>query len=115
MCQVQRVLNTCGHRNDHVLLSCHLARLVLPQPEPISHRQPATATTQQSLGTAQQQQQQQQQQQPTFILSVTNVEIAIAKTGFQACSQPYCIFARVRELASPVGFKCMVEGCGRAD
>lgn len=133
MCQVQRVLNTCGHKNDHVLLTCHLARRVLPQPEP-SASYPSSQRRQEASQHEHEDEHQDQGQgqglghrsgsdtnsppppaQQTAILSITGVEIAIASTGFQACSQPYCIFARIRELTSPVGFMCMVEGCGRAD
>jgi hypothetical protein len=34
MCQVQRVTNSCGHINDHVLMSCYLAKDVTPSPPP---------------------------------------------------------------------------------
>ncbi|KAL4885049.1 hypothetical protein BJY04DRAFT_214930 [Aspergillus karnatakaensis] len=27
MCRVQRVKNTCGHINDHVLMTCHVAKV----------------------------------------------------------------------------------------
>ncbi|KAL4928411.1 uncharacterized protein BDV17DRAFT_291627 [Aspergillus undulatus] len=33
MCHVQRVTNTCGHVNDHVLMACHLAKSATPSPE----------------------------------------------------------------------------------
>lgn len=36
MCQVHRVINSCGHRNDHVLLPCHIAkRRMLPTCKPL--------------------------------------------------------------------------------
>jgi hypothetical protein len=34
---------------------------------------------------------------------------------FHASNDRYCIFATIRNLDSPHGFQCMVEGCGQAD
>lgn len=34
MCRVQRVVNTCGHVNDHVLMTCRVARARSPSPLP---------------------------------------------------------------------------------
>ncbi|RDW86402.1 uncharacterized protein DSM5745_03044 [Aspergillus mulundensis] len=34
MCHVQRVTNSCGHINDHVLMACYLAKDVTPSPSP---------------------------------------------------------------------------------
>ncbi|KAL4969729.1 uncharacterized protein BDV14DRAFT_195980 [Aspergillus stella-maris] len=33
MCYVQRVINTCGHINDHVQMVCHLAKGATPSPD----------------------------------------------------------------------------------
>ncbi|KAL4958252.1 hypothetical protein BDW69DRAFT_179849 [Aspergillus filifer] len=33
MCYVQRVINTCGHINDHVQMVCHLAKSATPSPD----------------------------------------------------------------------------------
>src|SRR5215471_16805995 len=33
MCQVQRVINSCGHINDHVLLTCRIGKPRSPSPE----------------------------------------------------------------------------------
>ncbi|KAL4772167.1 hypothetical protein BDW60DRAFT_207536 [Aspergillus nidulans var. acristatus] len=51
MCQVQRVTNSCGHINDHVLMSCYLAKDVTPSPPP-SHLSYTVTNFQESYNSA---------------------------------------------------------------
>ncbi|KAL4736567.1 hypothetical protein BDV11DRAFT_172776 [Aspergillus similis] len=51
MCQVQRVTNSCGHINDHVLMSCYFAKDVTPSPPP-SHLSSTVTNFQESYNSA---------------------------------------------------------------
>ncbi|KAL2827026.1 hypothetical protein BDW59DRAFT_160608 [Aspergillus cavernicola] len=120
MCHIQRVTNTCGHINDHITLSCHLAKDIESSPEPSSPASsPSTVTHQHET---------KPKGQPTRTTTTTkalttstskpkpnNAPDRIARSGFDARTQPYCIWAKIHELKSAQGFKCMVFGCGRAD
>ncbi|ODM19170.1 hypothetical protein SI65_05787 [Aspergillus cristatus] len=141
MCHVQRVINTCGHRNDHVSLSCRFAKaghnLASPISDPtsnLSHTMTTTSTsTSTSMGTSA------AATTTTTVTTITTTNTtnptaagsndnsngsvvnsagacpAIQHRGFHAYTEPYCIYASIRILDSPAGFMCMVEGCGRAD
>ncbi|EYE98277.1 uncharacterized protein EURHEDRAFT_375228 [Aspergillus ruber CBS 135680] len=141
MCHVQRVINTCGHRNDHVSLSCRFAKaghnLAMPISESnsnLSHTattrrmstcmsaSAATITTTTTITTIATNT---TTTNPTAAsssddsndsaMSSTGASTVIQPHGFHAYTDPYCIYATVRTLDSPAGFMCMVEGCGRAD
>lgn len=99
MCQVQRVTNTCGHRNDHVLMSCRTAKSFLessPECPNYSHRRSLLAVPIKRR-----------------LLDAANAGSITIHGGFHACTEPYCRMAIVRELRSAEGFVCMVPGCGR--
>lgn len=98
MCHVQRVTNSCGHQNDHVLLVCRVAKAALASP-------PAYAD---SLDSG-------RHKLAVPIGDGDSADGAAGKSGFHACTQPYCIYASVKTLTSAKGFKCMVAGCGQAD
>ncbi|OJJ71927.1 hypothetical protein ASPBRDRAFT_581789 [Aspergillus brasiliensis CBS 101740] len=89
MCHIQRVSNSCGHVNDHVLLACHIAKAVADTGDTF---QPDVKS-----------------------LAPKSIWDKISQTGFHASTQPYCKDGRIRCLPNPGGFKCMVDGCGRAD
>lgn len=119
MCHVQRVVNTCGHRNDHVILLCHFARAGYQLADPISDPNsnlscPSTntettsatlASTENDHGSS--------HHQDNGNEDGDGDDAASEQRGFHACTEPYCVYASVRTLDSPVGFRCMVEGCGR--
>ncbi|RDH34485.1 hypothetical protein BDQ94DRAFT_141560 [Aspergillus welwitschiae] len=92
MCHIQRVSNSCGHVNDHVLLACHIAKAAADSNWNGEPFQPGLKS-----------------------LTPKSIWDKISQIGFHASTQPYCTDGRIRSLASPGGFKCMVEGCGRAD
>ncbi|KKK16316.1 hypothetical protein ARAM_001769 [Aspergillus rambellii] len=135
MCQVQRVVNSCGHRNDHVLISCYFAKNAFPSPSASrpdntnntsasgtstgDTTSPAAAiTTAAALAadadadttTSSTSQTQRVPTQPQ-----PQMADKIAKSGFDARTGPYCVYANIRTLVSPRGFMCMVHSCGRAD
>ncbi|PWY87834.1 hypothetical protein BO94DRAFT_585316 [Aspergillus sclerotioniger CBS 115572] len=99
MCHVQRVLNTCGHINDHVFLACHIAKAAAALLAPSDINGGCDSF------------------QPQFLKNFPAGTIweRISTTGYHAVTQPYCTDGRVYCLRSPRGFKCMVDGCGRAD
>jgi hypothetical protein len=125
MCHVQRVTNTCGHRNDHIIMACYIVKEASPSPDPSptsasspQGQQSAETHTHQSSSACccSNQAQTQNQDQDTAAASANaNPDDKIARTGFDARTQPYCINAFIKELDSPAGFKCMVYRCGRAD
>ncbi|KAL4873425.1 hypothetical protein BDV12DRAFT_192407 [Aspergillus spectabilis] len=144
MCQVQRVVNACGHTNDHVLMQCHFAKDATPSPE--------SSPTASSFAQAGQGQEQAQTTSSTPLTSPTGAGTGtssraltttptatysssyppsptththggtgearvldmIQREGFDARNQPYCIIALPKELKSAKGFKCMVVGCEKA-
>ena len=121
MCHVQRVVNTCGHRNDHVFLLCHFARagyqLAVPISDPNSNlscpsaNENATSTT--TMSTDSDHDSNHHQDDNDNGDGGSDDDAAFEKRGFHACTEPYCVYASVRTLDSPVGFRCMIEGCGR--
>ncbi|KAL5002310.1 hypothetical protein BDV10DRAFT_181523 [Aspergillus recurvatus] len=145
MCQAQRVTNSCGHINDHVLMPCYLAKDVTPSPpaSPPSStftiaQEPYTSTSlSASVATNTSQSERQPQSQgrdesnsvrsgkskiPTALTQGLSSgkdkkeeEDMIQRFGFDARNQPYCKLTVPRVLDSPNGFKCMVYACGRAD
>lgn len=144
MCHVQRVTNTCGHRNDHVSLCCRFAKagysLAVPISDPNSNLSypttsittmttDFTSTTTTTTATGDDKSSMHYHSHsvhqntvegagdgdPPAAATAAITASAVAHRGFHACTQPYCIYASVRMLESPVGFMCMVDGCGRAD
>ncbi|OJJ85699.1 uncharacterized protein ASPGLDRAFT_1514557 [Aspergillus glaucus CBS 516.65] len=142
MCHVQRVINTCGHRNDHVSLSCRFAKaghnLAMPISDSNSNLSHTTTTTSTSTSTRMSTSAATTTTTTTVttittttttanptaassnydsndsIVNSAGASTAIQHHGFHAYTEPYCIYATVRTLDSPAGFMCMVEGCGRA-
>lgn len=127
MCQVQRVTNTCGHRNDHVSLNCHFGKtgrhLAVPISDPNSKRSTVntattTTVTSRSAGTAGNSHSIEDRGGVAAVAAggeKNNETAAVDYGGFHAWTRPYCIFASIRRLDSPAGFMCMVEGCEKAD
>lgn len=134
MCHVQRVTNTCGHRNDHVSLCCRFAKagynLAVPIRDPNSNLSypttsitttttdftaTTTTTTTGNDTSAIHYHSHSVHQDTTDGGGDPAAATAVAHRGFHACTQPYCIYASVRMLESPAGFMCMVDGCGKAD
>jgi hypothetical protein len=95
MCHVHRITNTCGHRNDHVLLTCRTAKSILESPSS-SHRRSLLAVP-----------------ISRRLLDAVNAGSITIHGGFHACTELYCRRAIVRELRSAEGFVCLVPGCGR--
>ena len=120
MCYVQRVVNTCGHRNDHVFLLCRFARagyqLAVPISDPNSNLSCPNTTTKPTTATPTSPDNDHgssPHQDDNDNENGDGGDAAFEKPGFHACTEPYCVYASVRTLDSPVGFRCMVEGCGR--
>ncbi|KAL2868310.1 uncharacterized protein BJX67DRAFT_380120 [Aspergillus lucknowensis] len=125
MCHVQRVINSCGHINDHILMACRFAKDAPPSPEPssltsASHPRKSTSpiqvqgkdeagkissTTEENHGKLEQ----------GGDIADSEAKDMIQRSGFDARTQPYCIHANIKELGSPMGFRCMFYGCGRAN
>ncbi|KAL3453862.1 hypothetical protein BJX65DRAFT_301675 [Aspergillus insuetus] len=105
MCQVQRVVNSCGHTNDHIIMACRFAKSASPSAE-------SALRTQGSLV---------DQSRETHNTSTTTGGHSqgpanmIQTIGFDARTEPYCIHAKIKKLSTSKGFKCMVNECGRAD
>ncbi|KAL4915307.1 hypothetical protein BDW62DRAFT_203769 [Aspergillus aurantiobrunneus] len=131
MCHVQRVTNTCGHINDHVLMACHIAKTRAPSPEhcPTSSTIFAATHGTRTSTTQSQNQNQTQSQCEGYSFHFTETtqerrngeqveeeeEDMIQRSGFDARTRPYCKAKHTKMLDSPKGFKCMVSWCGRAD
>ncbi|KAL4979290.1 hypothetical protein BDW66DRAFT_111276 [Aspergillus desertorum] len=145
MCQVQRLTNSCGHINDHVLMPCYLAKDVTPSP-PTSPPSSIFTITQKSYTSASASTSPagytHSENQPKFrgrdesnstrsgkskIPTALSQQLdsdknkkqgdedMIQRFGFDARNQPYCKLTVPKVLGSPKGFKCMVYACGRAD
>lgn len=121
MCKVQRVTNSCGHRNDHVLLVCHIAKAPSP---PLSPHQSDFDSSDLSISDPAYNGLYERRHLIAWPIGdprapnsteTTTADNNPVNKGFHACTEPYCIYASIRELDSPKGFKCMVSGCGRAD
>ncbi|KAL6236912.1 hypothetical protein BDW75DRAFT_238852 [Aspergillus navahoensis] len=144
MCQVQRVTNSCGHINDHVLMPCYLAKDVTPSPpnSPPSStftitQEPWTSVSASASAATNPSRNKRQSQGSNESNSVRSgkskipaalthglnsdkykkaeEEDMIQRFGFGARNQPYCKLTAPKVLDSPKGFKCMVHACGRAD
>ncbi|RJE23562.1 hypothetical protein PHISCL_04105 [Aspergillus sclerotialis] len=100
MCLVARVQNTCGHRNDHVLILCHIAYWAIEQcielditrhtilanriDDPNALREPHTGVDD------------------------------LYRNGFHATDIPHCIHPQIY-ICRPEGCMCMVDDCEQAD
>lgn len=112
MCQVQRVINSCGHRNDHVLLTCHTEKRrsfllennvdpIVPGEDPDQLIAPVPAV---------------ELSHSTSPHNDSNDSAAASNSdGFDARTEPYCANAIIHVLDSPKGFECMVPRCFTAD
>lgn len=136
MCQVQRVVNSCGHKNDHVLLVCHVAKMQTlslssysgngncnrnctnPMVIPSFCSQlavPIPITDSPDLKSAHHHHRPHHNDNNNNLKCSSVAGNTITTGGFHAYTEPYCIYATIRTLDSPKGFKCMVNGCETAD
>jgi hypothetical protein len=99
-CKVQRVWNCCSHGNDHLFLQCGSAKLAL---ENLGTRPLSGTSWRRPLSG------------PMLASERIPETDDLLGNGLHASSEPYCIYANNCCLGSTSGFKCMIDGCGRAD
>ena len=104
MCYLQRVQNSCGHRNDHVSIQCwemktELSKSKSGEPVPAEDSILATPIA-----------------DPDALREPNTGEDDLRANGFHATDDPHCTKQKdIRCLYSPDGFRCMVSGCERAN
>lgn len=101
MCRLQRVQNSCGHRNDHVYHQCCWAKKVIEVFAllHITDRYIIAKPT----------------EDPEELKKPHEGVEDLLNGGFHASNEPYCLCADINALESPYGFQCMVEGCGQTN
>ncbi|KAL4810428.1 hypothetical protein BDV18DRAFT_156791 [Aspergillus unguis] len=119
MCHVQRVTNSCGHINDHVLMSCYHAKDTEASPPPSPSPSPSPSPVLNQVQSRIKQIKTQPTERKKFMdggnTSTAEEKDMIQRSGFDARTQPYCKLRIPKVLESPRGFKCMVHMCGVAD